>query len=290
MASQPYEKPVPAHASVPVARVVRFGAAVDVPHDWREALLLWERAGIPHILVTVIEVLGSTPRESGAKMVVRADAQTGSIGGGNLEFQAAQMARRLLAEGARHPVTEKVLLGPDLGQCCGGGATLFFEPMGQGELTLALFGAGHVGRALVRALEGTGTRVIWIDPRAEAFPPELPELASAVTAADPVAEVALLPKGCHALIMTHSHDLDYAILEAVLRRGGFASVGLIGSDTKWARFRHRLRDAGLAEATIASVECPIGLPGVGGKRPAEIAIAAAARLLQAKAETTETPS
>jgi xanthine dehydrogenase accessory factor len=114
----------------------------------------------------------------------------------------------------------------------------------------------------------------------------LPELVSAVTAADPPSEVALLPAGCHVLVMTHSHDLDYEILSTVLRRGGWSSVGLIGSDTKWARFRRRLLEAGIAKETVESVQCPIGLPGVGGKRPAEIAIAAAARLLQAKAEAS----
>ncbi len=273
-------RPVAPAAPALTDRVVRFSGATDVPEDWREALLVWERAGIPHVLVTVIEALGSTPREAGTKMVVRADAQSGSIGGGNLEFQAAVIARRLLDEGQREPVTEKVLLGPDLGQCCGGGATLFFEPLGQPSLTVALFGAGHVGQALVRVLEGTGVRVLWIDPRPEVFPAALPQSVSAITAADPAAEVAFLPRGCHALIMTHSHDLDFAILEAILRRGGFASVGLIGSDTKWARFRRRLVDAGIPKETVASVICPIGIPGVGGKRPAEIAIATAARLLQ----------
>jgi xanthine dehydrogenase accessory factor len=274
----------PLQPAKPTSRVVRFGAVAEVPHDWREALLLWERAGIPHVLVTVIEALGSTPRESGAKMVVRADAQSGSIGGGNLEFQAAETARRLLSEGARQPVTEKVLLGPDLGQCCGGGATLFFEPMGQADVTLALFGAGHVGRALVRTLDGTGVRVIWIDSRADAFPAELPDLVTAITAADPVAEVDGLPARCHALVMTHSHDLDYSVVHAILRCGDFASVGLIGSDTKWARFRRRLLDAGIPRETVESVQCPIGLPGIGGKRPAEIAIAAAARLLHSQVE------
>lgn len=269
------------------ARVVRFGEARDVPHDWREALLVWERAGIPHVLVTVIETLGSTPREAGAKMVVRADAQSGTIGGGNLEFQAAAIARRMLAEGAREPVTEKVLLGPDLGQCCGGGATLFLEPMGQAAVTLALFGAGHVGQALVHVLEGTGVRIIWIDPRADAFPAVLPEGVSAITATEPSSEVERLPGGSHVLVMTHSHDLDFAILSSILRRGGFASVGLIGSETKWARFRRRLLDAGLPKETVDAVICPIGIPGVGGKRPAEIAIAAAARLLQGNSGTPE---
>ncbi len=272
-------RPVPSSTSAVADRVVRFSGATDVPEDWREALLVWERAGIPHVLVTVIEALGSTPREAGAKMVVRTDAQSGSIGGGNLEYQATVIARRLLDGGQREPVTEKVLLGPDLGQCCGGGATLFFEPLGQPALTVALFGAGHVGQALVRVLEGTGVRVLWIDPRPEAFPTVLPPMVSAVIAADPGGEVAFLPRGAHALIMTHSHDLDFAILASILRRGGFASVGLIGSDTKWARFRRRLVDAGIPKETVESVICPIGIPGVGGKRPAEIAIATAARLL-----------
>jgi len=266
-------------------RVVRFGGASDVPLDWREALLVWERAGIPHVLVTVIEALGSTPRGAGAKMVVRADAQSGSIGGGNLEFEACATARRLLAEGAHEPVTEKVLLGPDLGQCCGGGATLFFEPMGRPAVALALFGAGHVGRALVRVLDGTGIRVIWIDSRPDGFPEALPDGVSAVTASDPAAEVDMLPGGCHTLVMTHSHDIDYAVLSSILRRGGFASVGLIGSETKWARFRRRLVDAGIPKEKIDAVMCPIGLPGVGGKKPAEIAIATAARLLQGKPES-----
>ena len=177
-----------------------------------------------------------------------------------------------------------MLLGPDLGQCCGGGATLFFEPMGQAATSLALFGAGHVGQALVRVLEGTDVHVTWIDPRADAFPETLGAGVHAVTAADPPAEIELLPPGSHLLILTHSHDLDYAILLAALRHGGFASIGLIGSDTKWARFRHRLLKDGIAEVTVNGVICPIGLPGVGGKKPAEIAIAVAARLLQSAVE------
>ncbi|HEY1721628.1 MAG TPA: xanthine dehydrogenase accessory protein XdhC, partial [Magnetospirillaceae bacterium] len=180
----------------------------------------------------------------------------------------------------REPVTEKVLLGPDLGQCCGGGATLFLEPLGWAATTVTVFGAGHVGQALVRVLDGTGVRVIWVDPRHESFPEALTAGVCAVTATDPVAEVTLAPRDSHVLIMTHSHDLDYAVLSAALRRGDFASVGLIGSDTKWARFRHRLARDGFSDETINSVICPIGIPGVGGKKPAEIAISVAARLLQ----------
>ncbi len=272
----------PAVPTASVHRLVREGGTQDAPPDWREALLAWEHAGIPHVLVTVIEALGSTPREAGAKMVVSAEAQSGTIGGGNLEFQAAATARRLLAEGAGEPSTEKLLLGPDLAQCCGGGATVLYEPLGRAAVTLALFGAGHVGKALVRVLDGTGVRIIWIDAREGALPANARAGVSAVTASDPVAAVGMLPRGCHILVMTHSHDLDFAVLQAVLRRGGFASVGLIGSDSKWARFRRRLLDAGIPPEAVASVICPIGLPGVGGKRPAEIAISTAARLLGAE--------
>jgi xanthine dehydrogenase accessory factor len=247
--------------------------------DWRDALVDWQREAVPHVLVTVIEAVGSTPREAGVKMVVSMTDQAGGIGGGNLEFQAAATARKMLDHHESQPIIEKVMLGPDLGQCCGGGATLLFEPLSLPEITLALFGAGHVGTALVRVLAGTGVRVLWFDPRPESFPVPLPPGVTMLTAPHPEAEVASLPAGCRALVMTHSHDLDFSILDALLRRNDLASLGLIGSDSKWARFKKRLVDAGIPADKVATVACPIGLPNVGGKRPAEIAIATAAWLL-----------
>lgn len=245
--------------------------------DWRQALAHLDARAEPHVLVTVIEALGSTPREAGAKMVVTADAFSGSIGGGELENEALEAARRLLAEGATVPRTEQLMLGADRNQCCGGAATLLFEPLGAPAVTVALFGAGHVAKALVRVLEGTAVRILWIDERPDAFPPASRALMLRVD--DPAAEVAALPAGARAYVMTHSHDRDYEVLSALLARDDLGPVGLIGSKTKWARFRKRLLEAGLPPQRVEAVRCPIGLPGVGGKRPAEIAIAVAAEIL-----------
>jgi xanthine dehydrogenase accessory factor len=248
--------------------------------DWRGALARLDAEAAPHVLVTVLDTHGSTPREAGAKMVVAEQGQAGSIGGGQLEYEAAETARRLLVEGTASPTTEKLMLGADREQCCGGAVTLLFEPMAQPVGTLALFGAGHVGRALVRTLDGTGVRVLWIDERADALAPPLPGRASPVRTDDPVAYVSELPAGAQSLVMTHSHDRDYELMAALLKRDDLPAPRLIGSKTKWARFRKRLLDDGIPEARVANVTCPLGLPGIPGKRPQAIAVAVAADLLQ----------
>lgn len=253
------------------------------PMSWREALVRLEVEGVAHVLVTLVTAEGSTPRAAGTKMVVTADGQADTIGGGSLEHQAITTARRLLAEGAAEPLLEKQTLGVAQDQCCGGTTTLLFEPLLVPTLRLALFGAGHVGRALARILEGTDTHLLWFDER--------PELAGEAFAgrvrprlvADPLAEVARLPAGTHVRVMTHSHARDFEIIDALLGRDDLASIGLIGSKTKWANFRSRLRKMGVGDEQLERVRCPIGLPGVGGKRPAEIAIAAAAELLSLRA-------
>lgn len=247
--------------------------------DWQHALVELEAQGIPHVLVTLIATQGSTPRAAGSKMVVSVDGQADSIGGGSLEHQAAETARRLLAEGAREPLMEKQTLGPQQDQCCGGTTTLLFEPLSVPVLRLALFGAGHVGQALARLLEGTDVQVLWFDERPELADRPLPGRVRPRIVADPVAEVAGLPAGSHVRVMTHSHARDFELIDALLGRDDLASIGLIGSKSKWANFRSRLRKMGMPEDLIDTVICPIGLPGVGGKRPAEIAISVAAQLM-----------
>jgi xanthine dehydrogenase accessory factor len=247
--------------------------------DWRQALIDLEAAGVPHVLVTIVAAQGSTPRAAGTKMVVTAENQADTIGGGTLEHQAIERARRLLADGVAEPLLEKQILGIEQDQCCGGATTLLFEPLMVPTLRLALFGAGHVGRALVRLLEGTDTYVLWIDERPELLNEPLPGRTRLRIVADPAAEAATLPAGMHVRVMTHSHSRDFEIIDALLARDDLASIGLIGSKSKWANFRSRLRKMGVTEDDLASVMCPIGLPGVGGKRPAEIAISVAAELL-----------
>ena len=251
--------------------------------DWIDALTQLKARREPAVLVTVLTASGSTPREAGCKMVVTADRLYGTIGGGHLEFRALEIARGLLADPAMRaggPVVHEFPLGPALGQCCGGAARLLFEPVLPPGLTVALFGAGHVGRALVQVLGTLPAQVLWIDPRPEEFPAGLPDHVERRVSALPVHEVETLPGGCQLIIMTHSHQLDLELIDAALKRPDFAFVGLIGSATKRARFVKRLALRGHGPDAIGRLVCPIGVPGAGGKHPAEIAIAVAAQILQ----------
>jgi xanthine dehydrogenase accessory factor len=253
--------------------------------DWIAALAERAAAGVPVVLVTVLRADGSTPRDAGTKMVVEADAFHGTVGGGHLELEAITHARALLAaldQGGEvpAPASRDFALGPSLGQCCGGRTTLLFEVVAPVRWSVAVFGAGHVGRALVKVLAELPCRVHWVDPRPEAFPEALPPRAARVVA-DPVADaVDDLPPGCDVVVMTHSHQLDYEVVEAALRRGQHRYLGLIGSETKRARFLARLRERGFSDDQLARLTCPIGVPGLHGKLPAEIAVSVAAQLLQ----------
>ena len=247
--------------------------------NWRDALVELEATGIPHILVTLVSAQGSTPRAAGTKMVVAADGVAGSVGGGMLERLAIDKARHLLSEGATEPFLENQTLGIEQDQCCGGAASVLFEPMAVSTLRMALFGAGHVGKALVRVLDGTGVHILWIDERPEMLADPPPGRATAIVTSDPAAEVADLPAGTHVRVMTHSHARDFEIIDALLARDDLGTIGLIGSKTKWGNFRSRLRKKGVPDDIVDLVQCPIGLRGVGGKKPADIAIAVAAELL-----------
>ena len=144
---------------------------------------------------------------------------------------------------------------------------------------LYLFGAGHVGRALVLALAPLPFEVTWIDSRREAFPAATPGNVRSVHVPDPAAALPGAPWHAFVLVMTHSHAIDLALVHAALEAGRFAYVGLIGSATKRARFRTRLRDLGLSADSISQLVCPIGLAGIASKAPAAIAASVAADLL-----------
>ncbi|MDE2503199.1 MAG: xanthine dehydrogenase accessory protein XdhC, partial [Burkholderiales bacterium] len=222
------------------------------------------------------------------------DEVLGTIGGGHLEWQAIARARALAVSGAAADEQQVVALGPTLGQCCGGSLTLRYRPLAAADpaswpepaprFTLQLYGAGHVGRAIARLLAGVECRVQWIDEREAEFPPDatswLPPHIERLCAEPVEAEVAQAPPGCRYLVLTHSHALDLALAEAILRRGDFGWFGLIGSRSKRARFEHRLTERGFDPALIARIVCPIGLPGIAGKEPEVIAIAVVAQLLQ----------
>lgn len=261
------------------------------------------------VLVQVAETKGSAPREAGAWMVVWPEGLSGTIGGGNLEFDAVAQARAMLrgqAGAPAHGEMRRFALGPSLGQCCGGIVMLRFERVGAADAPalrrrlslnlapLALFGGGHVGHALVRVLCTLPYAVRWIDSRDEVFPPALPAQVR-TEHSDPIqAAVHELAPGSRVLIMSFSHaeDLDIVIacLQRLRERDDLPYIGLIGSKTKWATFRHRLSAHGFSEAEQARVTCPIGIPGITGKEPEVIAVATAAQLLlQAPPATSATP-
>lgn len=245
------------------------------------------------VLVTVSDVWGSAPREAGASMLVTADAIAGTIGGGHLEWRAIEAARGLLVSDDADG--ELALpLGPALTQCCGGQVRLrlhrlteadrpaleraLSEQGGRGPL-LALFGAGHVGQAVVAALGPLPCRILWIDGRSDLLPAEPAGNITPRVEAEPAAAVDEVPAGSFVLVMTHSHPLDLDIVEAALRRTDLAWVGLIGSDTKRRRFESQLRARGVTQPIIDRLVCPIGIAGIEGKEPAVIAASVTAQLL-----------
>jgi len=298
-------------------------------------------------LVTLARVKGSSPREPGARMVVRPSGGFhGTIGGGALEWAALEAAQAAMKQGRGPAVRRSLALGPELAQCCGGrvewrietfdrrdlGAleaiataeghgpatvTAVFaadgrierrldgdrrgegltaalmdeagwtEPVGESARAVYLFGAGHVGRALALALAPLPFAVRWIDSRRDAFPAYAPVNVALIHAPEPAAELANAPDGTLIVVMTHSHALDLEIVAEALRSERFAYVGLIGSATKRARFLSQMRAAGVSEAALAKLVCPIGLPGLEGKDPAVIAASTAAQLIMA-AERAET--
>lgn len=173
----------------------------------------------------------------------------------------AHATAHLLADGARWTLTHLV-----------GGI----------DFPVTLFGAGHVGEAVVRALAPLGARISWVDTRDDIFPAELPASVQAITTDSPEAEVRAAPPGSYFLVMTHSHPLDFALCEAIFARRDFAWLGLIGSASKRSNFTRQLVIRGLDPDRLADLSCPIGIPGIEGKHPAVIALAVAAQLQQVR--------
>jgi xanthine dehydrogenase accessory factor len=213
---------------------------------------------------------------------------------GQLEFAAMAQARQRLAGQEGAPVL-RYALGPALGQCCGGEVQLFFEPVRAADIEalqarlavkghpVALFGGGHVGHALVRVLAPLPLQLTWIDSRDEIFPADLPSTVRCEHS-DPVqAAVKPLASGSRVLIMSFSHAEDLDVVAACLTRqrvqADLPYIGLIGSQTKWATFRHRLAARGFSPQELAQVTCPIGIPGITAKQPEVIAVAVAAQIL-----------
>jgi xanthine dehydrogenase accessory factor len=245
-------------------------------------------------LVTVVSSEGSAPREPGARMVVTPDGFHGTIGGGTLEWRALAAAQAMLGKGAAARRSTHAL-GPDLGQCCGGRVTLETRTFDRSSLAeiaelkesepeperrhIYLFGAGHVGKALILAMAPLPFAVHWIDPRPNAFPGVVPQNVTCLASEQPAHILSDVPPGSLVFVMSHSHALDLAICDAALRNMNIARTGLIGSATKRARFERRLLQGGVPESRVKELICPIGVSGIRSKEPAAIALATAAQAL-----------
>ena len=271
---------------------------ITMPH-LLETATRWLRAGQSAVLVDVVETQGSVPREVGARMLVAGQSTAGTVGGGHLELQAIEHARRLLgaapgAEAASVPSRVRYPLGPRLGQCCGGVVTLGFEPLSAAALArwpttparfhLQLHGAGHVGRAIARLLADLPVSVDWIDERCDGFPQALgpgpwPAHIRPLSVDAAEDEVSCAAPGDRYLVLTHRHDLDLRITASILARGDFGFLGLIGSHTKKQRFLRHFADRGVPAERLDRIVCPIGLPGIEGKQPEVLALSAVAQLL-----------
>lgn len=261
----------------------------------RAVALQWFDEDRPAVVVVVLEARGSVPRGTGTRMLVSAADAVGTIGGGHLEMKAVLEARALLQSGSG-PRSVHYPLGPALGQCCGGTVTLGFTrldaqalaawPDPQPLFHLQMYGAGHVGLAIARLLMTIDCRVDWIDEREEQFPHALYDGAQwpshiRTVCVDAVEdEVRNAPPQAYYLVLTHNHDLDLRITEAILQRGDFGYLGLIGSETKKQRFVHRFEERGIAPQRFARITCPIGIAGISGKEPELIALAVVAQLLR----------
>ncbi len=264
--------------------------------DWQTIADILE-AGRNCVLLTVTNVKGSAPREIGACMVIAQNGnQTGTIGGGALEWQASKQAKKILAENDGYLRQElELILGPDLEQCCGGVVAVSYELFTAAEKNqvranatrheatdkqnLVLFGAGHIGKALTKNLADHDFTIQWIDSRENIFPADVPENVQAINSAQPVQMLTNQPPNTFVLIMTHNHTIDFDIACAALQYPDICFTGLIGSATKKARFVKRFAEQGLTLDQISRLICPIGIKGITSKTPSAIAASVTAQLL-----------
>ncbi|KAB7781908.1 xanthine dehydrogenase accessory protein XdhC [Methylorubrum populi] len=250
-------------------------------------------AGEPTALVTLVDTKGSTPRESGASMLVTHRSVVGTIGGGTFEWAAISAARELL-DGASESRLVRQALGPEIGQCCGGQVTLLIERATEEtrdrlaaveahELArrpqVTIYGAGHVGRALSLALDPLPFRTRIVDPRRTEIDAVSGDNVERICGnCVPVAEAAG-PGGAH-VVMTHSHSLDSLVCATLLEKGDFAYLGLIGSATKRATFLSSFRALGLPDDELSRLVCPVGGTKVRDKRPTVIAALVAGEIVE----------
>lgn len=254
---------------------------------WLDALHSTIKAGQACVLVTVSDVQGSAPRAIGSRMLVSIDKVADTIGGGALEQQAIEHSRALLAGASTDALVESkdIVLGPELSQCCGGKLTLTYEYHPACLFNLVVFGAGHVAQSIAVLAQQLPCRARFYDSRKE-WLDKIPVAQSGYGVITTKAlgkntflAVEQCPDNAYFLVMTHDHELDFDLVEAILSRGDSTYCGLIASKSKAARFRSRLVRKGFTEPELAKLTAPIGQSESTGKLPMEVAIAAMSEML-----------
>jgi len=246
-----------------------------------EQLVALENEGVPFVLVTLVEAIGSTPQDAAAKMLVTGRGlHSGTVGGGKVEAAALKLAAEVLEKGDAKPRFVSWTLKGDVGMTCGGSVKFYFEPhFGSGPWNIAVFGAGHVAQALIPVLTPLPCKVTcadsrsdWLDRMAQA-----PNLRT-IKCESPEDLVPSLPDGTFLLVMTMGHSTDRPILRRALTERSFPFIGVIGSSAKAEVLRRELIADGVSPEQASRFHCPVGLD-FGTNHPHEIALSIAAQLL-----------
>ena len=248
--------------------------------NWITTIQKLTNSSTPFAIATVFDSGGSSPREVGAKMIVLKNGQIyHTIGGGELEKQVIEQAQKCLENNSNGVFSYP--LGSKTGQCCGGVVDICIETINIFHPKLHIFGSGHVSLAILKTLEDAPINLTVIDSREEWLSQARQYSCQLIHLMDGpesiINEIQEDPTQS-AVVLTHSHDLDFAIINLLCQRNDFRYIGLIGSKTKWTSFKRRLKDAGRTEEEISKITCPIGVP-LPGKTPAEIAVSFSAQIL-----------
>lgn len=248
---------------------------------WFDALHLCQKQGKSYVLVTLLGSMGSTPRDTGSKMVITDDSCYDTIGGGHLELQVTQQAKALLATGEQKQHLEHFPLSSKLGQCCGGATHVLYEVMVAHTQSITVYGAGHVAKSLIPILSQLPLQISWIDQREDMFYEQtVGHNVSIAIEDDPVSTIQSIAQNSWVIILTHNHQLDFDLVLHCLKRPDLDFIGMIGSDTKAKRFKNRLAHRDIDLDQINRMICPIGLADIRGKYPIEVAVSISAQIIQ----------
>ncbi len=260
--------------------------------NWLKALSLHAEKNTSCVLVTIVELKGSAPRVVGTKMVVSLNDIADTLGGGALELEAIEHARTLLNAPTSEPLIshKEFALGTDLTQCCGGRVKLQFDCQWASDFSLQVFGAGHVAQEVARIVQRLPCRATFHDARSEWLEKlktcidgggasSHASINTRLVSENPYAYVESCPANAYYAVMTHSHELDMELVEAILARGDARYCGLIASDSKAVSFRSRLKRKGFTHTELEGLTAPMGLHFKTGNTPMEVAIAMTADVL-----------